>query len=137
MLDWIPVDRLAESLTELLESGKDAPSIRVLHAVNSRRVEWGEVAGKAAENLFGKNSSEFLVDLEEWIVRLEKSDQESSDDFDSNPALKLLYWYKDIAAGRKQAVYQTKAMEARSMTFRNMEAVNDGWLDRWFDQWAF
>lgn len=141
-LEWVPINQLADSITELVKTGDTitvlAEEVEMLHAVNPQTVEWSEISATTARRLFGESSEEHLVDLGEWIRELQQSQTNSSQqDLGSNPGLKLLDWFIELDSGQEEASYATQGIRKRSLTFRNMTAVNGNWLQRWVEQWPF
>jgi len=99
-------------------------------------VKWNEICRSVAQLPFGDDFETRLADLEEWTRKLQQSELEASQqDTSENPGLKLLDWFKEVGTGKKQVVYETKAMEERSATFHKIMGMNSRWLEQWFEQW--
>ncbi|KAK3196257.1 putative secondary metabolism biosynthetic enzyme [Lecanicillium sp. MT-2017a] len=137
-VDWVPVDRLADIVTELLLSKQDDGSMAFHHVVNPVRKPWKEVMSVVKEKL----PSAEPVNIDKWTLRLEQSAEEMADasDVGDNPAVKLLPVFLDVA---DKAVHLPKARAAtlslkhtikRSPTLARLEPVNDTWMSLWLKQ---
>ena len=80
-----------------------------------------------------------VVSWSEWLSALVAS--EAKADYDRNPGLKLLAFYKNIEKaalmGLQLPVLETQETQMVSGTLKSLEAVNEAWMSNWMSQWDF
>lgn len=135
MVDWIPVDLLAKSLTELFLQRPNDPSqltCPVYHLVNPKKTTYNALLASIISH-FPKSPK--LVSLSEWLAAVEREQ-----DLQKNPAGKLIDFYKGMVEsgerGTKMVVLDTKRTEERSEVLRGMEAVRGEWVEGWMKGWG-
>lgn len=158
-IDWVPSDILADVLADLALSQCDpgaepeshgatdyeAGGGRVFNLRNPCTTSWDSLLPTVVEALnipTGSNAESVVVNPSEWLARLSDRERETGDDDSkpSNPAIRLLEFYRDSlwgtnnGLGRSQLMATDNAM-AKSGTFREMQAVNPGWVRKWVGEW--
>ena len=134
-LDWIPVDLLSTALVELaLLPQKE--SARVYHAVNPRTCGWKTLLSPIRDRLGAEEVK--IVPFGEWVEALRKSASETFEkqDFDRNPAIKLLDFFEGLPRAKMPRL-DTVETRKRSRVLREMRAVEAGDMERWMRQWGF
>ena len=142
-VDWIPVDRLAQMLVELLFCQQKPGTTLYHHVANPRILSWGQLISTAVNSLTSSSSaSQFkVVDLPTWVDRLEASSASEHNDISQNPATKLLPFFRNLrdkavhVPQARAAVLDMKHTSIRSRTLRHVEPVNKKWLALWMSQW--
>ena len=142
-VDWVPVDLLADSITELLDDGhawdhgKDGGERNqssVFHVVNPNAVAWAELL----PSLKGQIGVDKIVPLKDWVELVRQGPEEDSSK-DRNPAKKILQFYEVLAntAGSEtsQKRFELQNMGCCSDTFKNLQPVSGEWLTKWARQW--
>lgn len=135
-VDWVPVDKVARVLCEILESAtlklesEAKGTLPVYHVANPHAISWGNIVPWAADTLRLQ-----LVSFEDWLSKLEGCD-EPLEDVDKNPAVKLVEFYREagkVSATRRMMTWKTAQA---SKTLREMVPVNQRWLTAWSKQWG-
>lgn len=93
-VDWIPVDRAARAFVELL--GQESAGVRALHVLNEdRSTSWRKFL-----NWIREDGDFKIVEVDEWLRRLERLRESGDRQEREHPALKLLdFWKKAYGGG--------------------------------------
>jgi thioester reductase-like protein/aryl carrier-like protein len=140
-MDWIPVDRLADMLVEVLTPGaredERGPSkeARYLHFVNPQRPHWSNIASSVAASIDREIE---IVPFDQWVSCLaaviEKDEEAAAVDI---PALKLVDFYQHIGKEcTTRPVFSTDVTQERSVALRNLPEVSLQWIQLWLRQWG-
>jgi thioester reductase-like protein len=140
-MDWIPVDRLANMLVEVLspdDRGNERGShkgARYLHFVNPQRPRWSEIACSVVASI---DRDIEIVPFDQWVSCLaaviEKDDEAVAVDI---PALKLVDFYQHIGKEcTTRPVFSTDVAQERSASLRNLPEVSLQWIQQWLRQWG-
>jgi thioester reductase-like protein/aryl carrier-like protein len=133
-MDWIPVDVLADALTEALlpSPSSETETLRYMHFVNPRKTYWRDIAHVVAPKI---GSGLEVVPLAEWIDELADL-SETSADVDNVPALKLLDFLRGMSEETIGApTYSTQSAQAASRSLREVTPVSVAWIECWLSQW--
>lgn len=136
-IDWIPVDKLAATMLEILHFAARTEKSWVYNIVNPRRTPWGSLLDTVRLRL-GPHVQ--VVPLCEWIQKLERLDQTNPDALSAWPAIKILDFYRaleQMRSSKAKLVYSTAHGLAASKTLANLEPVNNEWMSIWLDQWGY
>ncbi|KAK0507032.1 hypothetical protein JMJ35_010490 [Cladonia borealis] len=135
MVDWVPVDLLAKSLTELFlqrPHNTSQPSSQVYHLVNPTQTTYSAFQATIASHFPHPPK---LVSLSEWLAAVEREQ-----DLQKNPAGKLIDFYKGMVEvgekGKKMVVLDTARTKERSEVLRGMEGVKGDWMEGWMRGWG-
>lgn len=158
-IDWMPSDILADVLADLALSQCDpeaepeshgatnheAGGARVFNLRNPCTTSWESLLPTIVESLkipVGSNIESVVVTPSEWLARLSDSEREAGGDDSNppNPAIRLLEFYRDSLWGTSNGIVRSQLMAtnnatAKSGTFREMQAVNPGWMQKWVGEW--
>lgn len=140
-VDWTPIEEMAKLVLEL--SGVTC-KVAVedingyFHGINPEKTQW-ETLAKAVKEFYGDRIKK-VVDLDEWVGALERS-QTGTEDISKNPGIKLLDTYKAWARaskeGREYVVMDVTRTMSRSKTMREMRAITPELMKNWCRQWRF
>lgn len=145
-VDWIPIDRLADALTELLFCKHDPGTIRYHHLVNPTTVRWNTLL-PAIISWIDRPTQEapdarsIIVPFEDWVDALEKTSTETAADVRRTPAVKLQGFFHDMqqkaihVPRARAALLDVKKTVRLSKSLAAMPAVNSSWMDLWLRQW--
>ncbi|KAI9835516.1 MAG: hypothetical protein M1819_001967 [Sarea resinae] len=161
-VDWIPVDLLATIIVELMlpddSSSSSALSspvstttmtapTQVTHAVNPQLTSWTALLPTVTKYLSASSHTKPIatVSFGQWLDKLRASAPTTTDDVAvrQNPGVKLLDFYTAAYAGadadaeHRTARLSTAGSVVRSPTLGGLQAVNEAWMERWLEQWAF
>jgi dTDP-4-dehydrorhamnose reductase len=138
VVDWIPVDILAQSIVELatLKPENPASGAQVFHAVNPHRTSWSDLLPIVYKSLSQARTID-IVSLQDWIDSLRES-ASKIEDIAVNPAVKLLGFYEDLQKKKEEMVQlETTVTVGMSPTMARLQPVVSGWMENWLRQWAF
>ncbi|KAK7927484.1 hypothetical protein PG985_004482 [Apiospora marii] len=135
-VDWLPVDKVAPILLEILDSLEKSPGpadapLPVYHVSNPNTTSWATLV----EYVRGQVALP-KVAFATWLKHLEENSREFLQDVDKNPAIKLTDFYERISEGNSQVRLETSKAEGASETLRSTGAVNADWVARWMRQWG-
>jgi thioester reductase-like protein/aryl carrier-like protein len=140
-MDWIPVDRLADMLVEVLspdarrdERGPNKEA-RYLHFVNPQRPRWSNIASSVAASI---DRDIEIVPFDQWVgclaAVIEKDEEAAAVDI---PALKLVDFYQHIGKEcTARPVFSTDVAQERSAALKNLPEVSLQWIQLWLRQWG-
>ncbi|KAK0614921.1 hypothetical protein B0T17DRAFT_540571 [Bombardia bombarda] len=144
-IDWLPVDKLAQVLLDILTTAsltherQVGPGSQMFHVVNPHTTSWiGDVAPSVLAAY--PKSRVRLVSYDEWVDALRESariaDETGNVDVERNPAIRLVEFYAGLAKGgdspRSLASHRS---EKASKALRKAGAVNQDWVKTWLSQW--
>ena len=148
LVDWVPVDLLADSICELLDNGRvwdrsdgkqGTKQSSVFHVVNPKAVPWMEFLPSLKIQL----GIDRTLSLREWIDLVRQGPEEDSSTH-RNPAKKILQFYEalaDTAGGEEGRTepgrqrFELGNMARCSQTFEGLQPVSREWLTKWVSQW--
>ncbi|EPS28358.1 hypothetical protein PDE_03304 [Penicillium oxalicum 114-2] len=134
-IDWVPVDTLATIMIELLESRSNSQEMSAFfHLMNPSKSTWSSIV-PAIEKAYGIPS----VPLEEWIGELVSIENPSEEEVRKKPALKLLDFYRGLAAGNGVLAMKidTRKTQEGSATMAGLAPIDQRLMDNWIQQWSF
>lgn len=146
VLDWIPVDVLADAMGDLVveeidESSKqESPSsTNYYHLTNPRHIQYEDVLGTISRR-FGDSCK--VIPLPDWVELLEKHALESGTQTESRdviPGTQLLSFFRDLLDvwGKGPVILDTTVTTGRTPHLQKLEPVNEKWITMWLDQWGF
>ncbi len=146
-IDWLPVDKLATILLDVLdvldtvsspstESPTQRSETQVFHIVNPHAASWHADWAPAVAAALGVQTVEFA----EWVSALRRSADDAigsgNIDLERNPAIRLLEFYEGtVAADSPRMLTSTRAEEA-SPALKTVGPVGEEWLRVWLEQWG-
>lgn len=136
-MDWIPVDMLADALTEALSlntplerTGKTS----YMHFVNPKKVYWSDIALAMSSKLDPDRKLEVMT-FTDWLDYLAQASEKLAE-INNIPAIKLIDFLRGIAHdSRERSSFSTKFTERLSPTLGKMQPVSLDWMQLWLDQW--
>ncbi|KAI3318574.1 acetyl-CoA synthetase-like protein [Xylariaceae sp. AK1471] len=135
-IDWLPVDKVARILVEILESSTTKLEssakglLPVYHVANPHAIGWNNIVPWATDTLNLES-----VSFEEWLNKLD-SCSELLGDVDKNPAIKLTEFYRKASKTSAPRRMMTWRAAQASKTLREMDPVNQHWMTAWSKQWG-
>jgi len=140
VVEWIPVDILAQILLELFDpasSQEPEAHTQVFHIVNPSPTDWSALLPTIKTHL---GDGIEAVSLATWMSRL-RACADTALELDEYPAVKLLGFFEGVLAGEKAGrVFPrlgTERARAGSATLRGLGAVSEGWMGVWMRQWGW
>ena len=160
-INWIPVDRLSQIISEILEQScatphelptglgetdrtsctkplaMDAPL--VYNLVNPRATSWQSLL-PTIQAYYSKTPLE-TVTLHEWVDALSArvANMENFDELSINPAARLLDFFQSLAEQENKPgpSFDTSSAAGVSKTLRELEPVRAEWMMKWLELWSF
>ena len=140
MIDWVPVDILADIIVGLClsndQSQKGEQGAQVHHIINQRATPWSTLLPVVLEG-FSAGKQPEQVPLRAWVDALQESASTGSDDASKNPAVKLLPFFNEIARGTKEeraVTLETEKTAKASERLQSLTAVGEQWMALWMRQ---
>ena len=133
-VDWIPVDKLATIVSELIFSDVTSQGLQIYNVTNPRPVPWSSLLGPI-KRYCGPETK--IVSLAKWTEALHATDASSSDELSAKPALKMLDLFDGLVeqkSGLKCSV--ERSMEA-SNTMQTLKPVSEELMELWLRRWKF
>ena len=139
-IDWLPVDKLATILLDVLSTASSPPTsnsgTQVFHIVNPHASSWHADWAPAVTAALGVQTVEFA----EWVSALRASADEalaSGDiDLERNPAIRLLEFYEGTVVADSPRMLTSRKAEEASPALKAVGAVGEEWLRVWLGQWG-
>lgn len=137
-IDWIPVDVLADALTEALlssSSSAGAKKTAYMHFVNPKTTSWTDLVHTVSSRMSSDQTLE-IVPFSDWLDSL-ASASETSAEVDVIPAIKLLDFLREVAHSTvKSPSFSTRNTQAMSPTLNKLSPVTVQWVEQWHKQWS-
>lgn len=122
-------------MIELLDSRRNSQEISAFfHLMNPSKTTWSSIV-PAIEKAYGIPSAP----LEEWIGELVSIENPSEEEVQKKPALKLLDFYRGMAAGRRMlaVTVDTRKTQEGSATMAGLAPIDERLMGNWIQQWGF
>jgi thioester reductase-like protein len=136
-MDWIPVDILADALTEALlpdQVPKLSGKTRYMHFVNPRKAYWSDMAHMMSSKLESDQKLE-VVAFTDWLDSLAEVSEKLTE-VDGIPAVKLLDFLREMAQHSiERTSFSTRGTECSSPTLKKLPPVSTEWMEHWLNQW--
>ena len=133
VVDWIPIDHVAQIILELAYSDyKSEQNETVYNLVNPRSTPWDSLYETIREHLRPRMK---IVPYTTWLTALEK--MQNPQNVSSMPALKLLGHFQELQLDRKVSNFKTTRAVETSTRMAQLESVNSKWMKVWLEQWNF
>ena len=139
MVDWLPVDTLAQIVMELClddaepnDGNEHSGVCNIYHTSNPKRTTYSELLPSIMEYM--PNNIK-IVEVDEWLSLLNQSQRS-----DLNPALKLMNFYNTcmkLEGGGPAIALATTKTAQKSKTLREVETVGPQWMKQWMRQLGF
>ena len=129
-IDWIPVDKVARIMVEIIESLSGRTDSQVFNVVHPHPTTWASQL-TTTETLLGVKA----VPMTEWLAKLDAINltQVSIDDY---PAVKLWQTFEEMAKVTEAGTprFNTRNSKAYSKTFRDLQPVDEAWMRIWIER---
>lgn len=154
-VDWLPVDKLASIIVELILSvsvlpigREDSQNIQVHHAVNPNTASWRDAIVPAVISSLPVGKRPEPIDFASWVDMLEQKARTTrctvDEQLSSNPAIKLIEFFRMLSGrsasekdGRMLAKLGFNETIKDSGTLRRCEGVGGEWIGQWIRQLGF
>lgn len=133
-IDWIPIDKLADIVKEIIDADSTNNDARFYNLVNPRTIPWSSILDTLGKHC-GNDSR--VVPLATWLNTLESIDVDNLDEKElaSKPALKILPVVREIMDVETATMYSTVRGVEASRTMHELGPVNQTWLQGWLQKW--
>ena len=136
--DWIPVDILAATVLDIVHFAATTGNARTYNIVNPRSTAWTSLLDTVRERL---DPPVQIVELKEWIRKLEEIDGSDPKELSSKPAIKILDFYRSLGeqdeTARRAVSFSTKHGIAASRNMAELRPVSVDWMKIWLTQWGY
>ncbi|KAI9742808.1 MAG: hypothetical protein M1818_003537 [Claussenomyces sp. TS43310] len=137
LIDWIPVDFLADVIVDLVHSTASAPAgnLNVFNLVNPQRVGFETLVPTIAQALATDETK--VIPLGEWLGRLEELDAGDQEVVAKVPALKIKDFYFGFLNSPGEGEFATDAARKESKTMAGLRPVSGKDVEIWLEQWGY
>lgn len=154
-VDWVPVDKVASVLVELVLSERDvregsasrhirfrmrkATAPRVFHITNPVATPWPDLLPAVLAKL---GSTAEVIPFSAWVDALRSSAESGQTVTGNNSAIKLLNFFESLQDKAVRfprataAEFETVDSKRLSPTLASLGPVNYGWMLAWLRQWT-
>ncbi|KAJ3537775.1 hypothetical protein NM688_g6625 [Phlebia brevispora] len=146
-VSWIPVNIVASSIKDLILTQAELP--RLVNVVHPRPTPWSSLMENINKYLCLPEGPLPCISLPDWVTRLERlSESVSTEEFDRVPAIKLLDFFRTLAAVGQSRIpsanieaggtppFSTIKLQCFSSTVRDLEPLDEEYPRLWIDFWA-
>lgn len=150
-IDWVPIDLLADAITELslrqTQNGQQRPKKpRVFHPMNPHPTQYAQIRNLIVQELALRNKPVTVTGLDVWLERIRQAMESNAGSSDEglaagirkNPAIKLLEFYQYVlGAGEEAAVTRLDGTNTlrESEVLRGLEGLKNEWVVKWVREW--
>lgn len=150
-IDWLPADLLADVLVDLVQDQlmsepETSGSACVYNLRNPHPTAWELLLPSiidTARTLLGPNRVPEVVPPSIWLEQLDAASTETGDGAVTNPAIKLVEFYRNYlwglgeqVAGKKTPPMSVEKANAHSTAFRDLPAIKPQWIQKWVGEWV-
>lgn len=136
-LDWVPVDIVAQSITNNIAErspAQEGEGAKVCHISNPGTTTWTDLVDVVANQLGPEVK---IVTLAAWVDALQKS-VARGDDPTEVPAVKLYDFFADLTSSERNATrLESKSAVNVWQAMLSLKVVQKEWMENWMRQWAF
>ena len=132
-IDWIPIDKLASSIIQIMFHDIKSAGLEVYNLVNPHPIPWEDLKDIVKVRC---DSAIHEVPLQQWLEHL-KTLPANTSVAESKPALKITRFFEQMTKVRRLKRFDTRQSESVSETIASMRSVNQEWMGVWLDQWQF
>lgn len=139
LIDWIPVDVLADVIVELVHntSSRSAKNFNVFNLVNPKRVEFEKLVPTII-NAFSTDGKQIeAVSPEEWLQRLGKLDITKQEVLENHPSLKIMDFYHGLTSTEGEGLFSTDITKKTSRSMAELGPISSKDIGTWLEQWAY
>lgn len=154
MLDWIPVDLLAEIIGQLagIDSVQTKTGVETYYnLLNPRKANWSHIVPSIKARLEKSGSGEVqIVPFQQWIHKLRDAEPSilsgsSESAIRAQQGYKLLSFFQMMVDGSAEARggnhfgsdWAVSNSAFQSKIFANLDPVSTSWFDTWLEQWGY
>ncbi|TVY13347.1 Non-canonical non-ribosomal peptide synthetase FUB8 [Lachnellula arida] len=139
LIDWIPVDVLADVIVELVHntSSRSSNPFHVFNLVNPQRVEFEQLVPTIIKTFSTHGKHIEAVSPEEWLQRLGKLDSTKQDVLENHPSLKIMDFYHGLTATEGEGLFSTDVTKKTSKSMAELGAISSKDFGTWLEQWAY
>ncbi|KAK7216548.1 hypothetical protein V2G26_004551 [Clonostachys chloroleuca] len=139
VIEWIPVDILAQGIIELATARTDGveTGARVYHMVNPNQSFWRDIVSTIQKYFEHSGVVIQMASFKDWVTDLRESTSKL-EDIDQNPASKLVSFYEGLLENTERGVsLDTKTAVKTSLSMARLKPVGKEWMANWMQQWSF
>jgi thioester reductase-like protein len=138
MVDWIPVDVAAATITDILLCQENGYSVH--NIVNSHLIEWKELVEMLQSSALKTEEAKMEeVDMKEWVHRLKILASDAGVSPTTIPGLKLLHFFENMCNELEghvvSKVFETEKTRGVSSALRDCVAMRREWIEMNVKKW--
>lgn len=138
MVDWIPVDVAAATITDILLHQENGYSVH--NIVNPRLIEWEKLVEMLQFSTLNAEKAKMEeVDMKEWVHRLKILASDTGISPTTVPGLKLLHFFENMCNELEghvvSKVFETEKTRGVSSALRACGAMRGEWIEMNLKKW--
>ena len=137
---WIPVDKTASTMVELLLASLSfsKPWLKHYNLVNPRQGKWFSLIPSITKYFSTANEKTTIepVSFKDWLDSL-RATAARTEDVKKNPGIKLLEFYGSMEEEAAEPELETAETAGMSETLKGLSAVGPEWMEIWLRQWNY
>ncbi|TVY44409.1 Non-canonical non-ribosomal peptide synthetase [Lachnellula subtilissima] len=139
LIDWIPVDVLADVIVELVHntSSRSSNNFNVFNLVNPKRVEFEHLVPTIIKAFSTDRKQIEAVSPEEWLQRLGKLDSTKQEVLENYPSLKIMDFYHGLTSTEGEGLFSTDITRKTSKSMAELGPISSKDIGTWLEQWSY
>ena len=139
-IDWIPVDRLAHVILDIVHNGRDESTPQIFNIVNPRITHWESLL-PALQKRRKADTPLLPISFHEWTKLLRKIDVTNEKEVSAMPAAKIIDFYEGLELDANKSgghlLCETANGTSVSKTMAGLAPIDEKLLENWLGQWGF
>ncbi|KAK5276845.1 hypothetical protein LTR16_010610, partial [Cryomyces antarcticus] len=139
-VDWIPVDKLAHIILDLLHDALDTHKSQIFNLVNPQPTEW-ETLVPAMQKYWAKETTLTTISFKEWVRLLQSIDVNNKEELATMPSVKVKDFYEGMQRNadikKERQTYETGNGMAASKTMKELQPIDERLMEVWLEQWGY
>jgi hypothetical protein len=136
-VDWVPMDVAAGAVIDVATTLSNEAT-QVYHLTNPHTTSWSQLYPFVQKFYKDSGFDIEVVEYGAWVDGLKQIPQ-TKESAERVPGLKLLEFYESLRpeTGMGLPALETTRMEGASKTLRGGRSVDEEFMRKWLEQWAF
>jgi nucleoside-diphosphate-sugar epimerase len=137
LLDWVPIDAAAKSISELALACHDgSPALDCVNLVNPQNADWKILVNGICGFYREQGCNITPVPFSDWVDEL-KQLEVTPENVERHPGLKLTEFYDGLSKSGRSFSYATGHITELSQTIAQLPAVSQELISAWLRAWDF
>ncbi|KAK4983486.1 putative NRPS-like protein biosynthetic cluster [Elasticomyces elasticus] len=139
-VDWVPVDKLAHIILDLMHDALDTHKSQIFNLVNPQPTEW-ETLVPAMRKLWANQTTLSSISFKEWVRLLQSIDVNNKEELAAMPSVMVKEFYEEMQRNtdmnKGRPTYETRNGMAASKTMKELQPIDERLMGVWLEQWGY